>query len=259
MLSGNPSADHSRSPDDGGRGDVSIIIPCYNEAETIAGTVEAVTTHMSAALADLTYELILVNDGSTDSTRQVLEGLEGDVDQVRAIHFPANRGRGAAIKAGISASRGDHVICLDADLSYDVDHIGEILDTFEREPVADAVVVSPYMEGGTARGVPWKRLAVSRLANWVFSRLVTGRLSTVTCVVRGYRGDLIRSVPLVADGKELHLEIVRELGLRGANIVEIPGRLVWRRPKARRRGGGNLELLKTAGRHLLCILPGRGR
>lgn len=251
--------DSPRGPDGEDRESLSIIIPCYNEAGIIAGTAEGVRTYMSAALADLTYELILIDDGSTDGTRQVLEGLEGDVAQVRAIHFPANRGRGAAIKAGISASRGDHVICLDADLSYDVDHIGEIMSTFEVQPDTDAVVVSAYMREGSARGVPWQRLALSRLANWILARLVAGRLSTVTCVVRGYRGDLIRSIPLSADGKELHLEIVSKLGQHRANIVEIPGRLAWRRHRARKRGGDSRKLLGTASRHLLCVLPGRGR
>ena len=142
--------------------------------------------------------------------------------------------RGAAIRAGFEALLSSHIICLDADLSYDAAHISEILDCFKQDPQTDVVVVSAYMKGGTVEGVPWVKLFISKMANWLLAG--SFGLSTVTCCVRGYRGDLVRSMSFSEDGKEFHLEILRKLMARGANVVEIPGRLVWRdRTNERRR------------------------
>jgi hypothetical protein len=158
---------------------------------------------------------------------------------------------------GISSSRGDYVICLDADLSYDEKHIGSILDCFEGDPKTDVVVVSPYMKGGYTKGVPWGRLMVSRLANWILAGFFEGKLSTVTCVVRGYRGPLIRAIPLFEDGKEIHLEILRKLALYGARILEIPGRLEWKRTRKQPRERGKSNFFISAGKHTWYVFSSR--
>ncbi|MDA1141115.1 MAG: hypothetical protein O3B01_21315, partial [Planctomycetota bacterium] len=122
---------------------------------------------------------------------------------------------------------GDLVITLDADLSYDVEHIGDILKTFQGNSEIDTVVVSAYMKGGRVENVPWFRLFFSRMANWLLAPSFQNRLSTVTCLVRGYKGDLLRTLDLVSEGKELYLEILYRMEVQGANILEIPGKLKW--------------------------------
>lgn len=230
---------------------LSIIIPCYNEEATIQGTAETILAYMQETWPQYEYEIILIDDGSTDGTRDVLEKFRESHEEIETILFPFNRGRGEALKAGINSSRGFYVICLDADLSYDEKHIGNILSKFEENPSIDVVVVSPYMTGGTVQGVPFGRLLLSRLANWILAGFFSERLSTVTCVVRGYRGHLIRSVPMFERDKELHLEVLRKLALYGASISEIPGRLIWKEQKTQARRKTNLNFVGSAGRHLL--------
>lgn len=89
------------------------------------------------------------------------------------------------------------------------------------------------MKGGQVSGVPMKRLLLSKLANWILAGFFENNLSTVTCVVRGYRGTLIRQLPLFESGKELHLEILRKCAISGASILEVPGHLAWKESKAR--------------------------
>ena len=237
---------------------LSILIPCYNEGETISATQAAIRDYMVQHCSALEYELILVNDGSTDATAQVLDRLAGADARVRAEHLPFNQGRGAALRRGIEVSRGRRIICLDADLSYDVAHIGDILRAFETQPPPDVVVVSAYMRGGRQQGVPFSRLVLSRMANWILAGFFAGKVKTVTCVVRGYRGDLARALPLFERDKEFHLEILRKLALVGARIVEIPGRLVWNTTKHRPRRKTNLAFYDSALQHVfygLLIRP----
>lgn len=236
---------------------VSVVVPCFNEADRIAETVGAVKEYLRARLGSTSgFEIITVDDGSTDGTGRVLAELSQRESDLRLVSFPQNRGRGAALRAGIRESTGEYVIALDADLSYGVEHIGDMLDAFEKDRATDCVVVSAYMKGGRVQGVPRSRLFLSRLANWTLAQRFGGELSTVTCMVRGYRGDMVRSLPLREDGKTIHLEILRELRRRDAQIVEIPGRLVWTRPKSRACGKGTWPLLKAACEHLRFGLTG---
>lgn len=229
---------------------LTVVIPCFNEEKTILATAETVLHYMATHYPQHGFELLLIDDGSSDRTGEILQQLASQNPEVRCVYFPSNRGRGAAIKAGIEASTGQYLILLDADLSYDVAHIGEILQCIQRHPKTDVVVVSAYMRGGVVQGVPLSRLFISRMANWILAGFFADNLSTVTCVVRGYRGDAIRNIPLFEDGKQLHLEILRKMALSGANIREIPGRLIWKQKKHERRKN-NLNVAGSAKHHLL--------
>ena len=168
---------------------VSLIIPCFNEAFGIGKTYERLLAWYSESknLGVEALEIVFVNDGSSDNTPSILKGFEGNGDGVSVVvgGFEFNRGRGAALREGFVLSTGDLVIALDADLSYDESHITRILQAFKENPGADIVVVSAYMKGGSNSGVPWRRLLVSRIANWILARFLHRSLRTVTCVVRG--------------------------------------------------------------------------
>ena len=112
---------------------VSIIIPCFNEFTTIPATAQAVIGYMQKNYSEMAFELILVNDGSTDGTAPVLDQLARENMQIQVIHFERNKGRGAAIKKGIATSKNEFLILLDADLSYDVPHIGVIIESFKKD------------------------------------------------------------------------------------------------------------------------------
>ena len=231
---------------------ISIIIPCYNEEENILSTLESVIFYLRENYPSMEYEVIPINDGSTDRTCELIAACaDKNSEIISDCGFARNRGRGAAIKHGISVSSGEYVICLDADLSYDVDHIGGILEAFKQHPEPDVVLVSAYMPKGSVKGVPTARLWLSKFANWILSGSFPGGLHTVTCVVRGYKGDLLRRTPFFEDGKELHLEMLGKLSVQGAHVVEIPGRLHWKNTKQKPRRKTSLKFISSAKQHLL--------
>src|SRR4051794_24930331 len=92
---------------------VSLVVPTYNEARTIAEVVRR------AVATDLSLEIIVVDDGSTDGTADLLESLRGEIAAMTVLRHDVNRGKGAAVRDGIAATTGDFVVIQDADLEYD--------------------------------------------------------------------------------------------------------------------------------------------
>jgi glycosyltransferase involved in cell wall biosynthesis len=238
---------------------LSLVVPCFNEADCITRTVDSIITYMRETEPGLSYELLLVNDGSTDETLQVIEKLKTNYPIIKIVSYTRNMGRGYALKQGFNASQGEYVITLDADLSYDLDHIKEMLQPFRDNPKIDVVVVGAYHKDGVVQGVPFKRKLLSKTANHILRGFFENKITTITCVVRAYRGDLIRNLHFLENGKEIHLEILRKLNLMGAQIVEIPGRLIWKESTTGApRRSNNLNISSSAKRHLeyaLMIRP----
>ena len=114
---------------------LSIIIPCYNEAQDIAKNVQIVKDYLMTNNID--YELILVNDGSHDNTKEIIEFIPG----VTALSYEQNRGKGGAVKYGIENATGDYVLFMDADLSTDLSAINKML---ELAPNYDMVIGSRH-------------------------------------------------------------------------------------------------------------------
>lgn len=231
--------------------DLSILIPCYNEELTIEKTINTIMAYMREHYRNVTFKILVVDDGSTDNTLKILKDLQANLSALEILSYKKNKGRGYALIVGIKATSGDLVIALDADLTYDVRHIGEILQAFKENSKRDVIVVSAYMNGGVAKGVPLSRYFISRVANWILAGYFEPRIATVTCVVRGYKGPLIRSLTLLEQGKEIHLEILRKLNIVGANIHEIPGRLIWKPKETQSRRKSNVVVQKSAKKHLL--------
>lgn len=229
----------------------SVIIPCFNEEEVVERNALKVLEYLEKALgpSGRNFELILVNDGSEDKTAGIIASLSEKSNKILVKNFEVNKGRGAAMKAGLELASGKYLMFMDADLSYEVEHIGAVLEEFDHDANLDVVIISPYMRGGKTGNIPFSRLALSRAANWLLSGFFSDKISTVTSMVRAYRGEIIREIPLYETGKELHLEILRKLILVGAKIKEIPGELIW---KEDRNGRLNKrKVANSAGQHLL--------
>ena len=216
--------------------EISLVIPAYNEAGIIASTVREVDAFMRARMPGRTFEIIVVDDGSTDGMADRL--AEVDVPALRVVRHRRNRGRGAGIRTGFDSAEGDYILTLDSDLSYSPDHIPLLLAPLESGK-ADITLASAYHPEGEVRNVPLVRAKLSRWGNRVLSAGVRGRLHTLTCMVRGYRREVVQDLELVAEGKDLHIEIIQKANLFGHRIVEIPAKLDWRdKARARRIGKG---------------------
>ena len=110
--------------------DISVLVPLYNEAESLPSLHEWIVRVMKAHA--FTYEIIFVNDGSTDSSWQVIQSLRKEDNNVRGICFRRNYGKSAALHCGFQAVKGDVVITMDADLQDDINAIDEMLEKYEK-------------------------------------------------------------------------------------------------------------------------------
>lgn len=226
--------------------EISLVIPAFNEAAIITNTVRELDEYMRHSMVGRSFEIIVVDDGSTDGMADRLDELA--MKNLKVQRHPRNLGRGAGIRTGFAAASGEFVITLDSDLSYAPDHIPKLLAPLEAN-AADVVLASAYHPDGLVRNVPWFRAKLSYYGNKVLSAGVRGQLHTLTCMVRAYRRNVIKSLELVSPGKDLHIEIIQKANLFGYRIVEIPAVLDWRdKSRAKRVGkGGSFPLLAMSG------------
>lgn len=209
--------------------ETSVVCPFYNEA----GILEQAITQLLRQLESLEgeWELIVVNDGSTDGSEAIARRLEAQQPRLRVLGYPHNRGRGYALRTGIARARGDVIVTTEIDLSWGDRIVHELVEAMQRWPDTDVVVASPHLPGGRYRHVPAKRVWLSRLGNLVIRAAMSNAVTMNTGMTRAYRRRLIQSLPLSEDGKEFHLEVILKCSAFGARIREIPAVLEWKEYK----------------------------
>jgi len=224
--------------------DLSIIIPMFNEGENVEPTLSQVETELVSFQG--TYEIIAVNDGSLDNTLENLEKVATRNGRLRIVSHAKNIGRGMALRSGFKEARGEIVVSIDADLSYDPCYILDLLKILRNEEDIDFVLASPYMPGGGVQGVPLLRLWVSRLGNKVLRFAMPNRIYTSTGIFRAYRKKVLDSLELESEGKEIHLEILSKALALGYRVREIPAILT-----GRKKGKSKFKFKKTTVSHLV--------
>ena len=224
--------------------DLSIVIPMFNEGENVETTLKRVEESMFSFEGD--YEIIAVNDGSSDDTLEILQKIAARNGRVRVVSYKKNTGRGRALREGFKGARGDLVVSIDADLSYDPNYIPDFAETLRKEEDIDFVLASPYMPGGKVQNVPFMRHWVSRLGNKVLRLTMPNRIYTSTGIFRAYRRRVLDSLELESDGKEIHLEILSKAIALGFRVKEIPAILT-----SRKKGKSKFKFKKTALSHLV--------
>jgi len=194
---------------------LSIIIPCYNEAATIT---EVLARVARAKTCGLEKEVIVVNDGSTDETGQLLEGLQGD--GVKVIHHERNRGKGAAIRTALAQVTGDIVLIQDADLEYDPDEYSSLLQPMLNDHV-EVVYGSRMLRKGTRQGaLPFLvgGMLLSRLTNLLYEASITDEPTGY----KVFKASLLKSIDLKCTGFEFCPEVTAKVCKRGCEIKEVP-------------------------------------
>lgn len=205
---------------------VSVVLPVFNEAALLRNHVSEICAHLGRLEDRYRWELIIVNDGSPDGSGDIADELAAEYNNVIALHHPTNFGVGQALRFGFANTSGDYVVTMDVDLSYDVNHIEELVEHI-RTGGLKIVLASPYMTGGTIKSVPFVRKALSILGNKFLTFFSQANCSTVTCMVRVYDGPFIRALDLRSMGLDLMPEILYKAMILRAGIEEIPGRLDW--------------------------------
>jgi len=194
---------------------VSIIVPVFNEAGTVAAVVERLLTIAFSAPS----EIIVVNDGSTDGTRAALERLQPTA-AIQIIHIDRNRGKGYAVRQGFARARGSVVAIQDADLELDPAQLPDLVGPVLRGE-ADVVYGSRFLHPSSA---PFVTVAGNRLLTALTNLLFGSSLTDMETCYKVMRGDIARALVLSADRFDIEPEITVRLLLDGHRIVERPVR-----------------------------------
>lgn len=210
--------------------ELSIVIPALNESGIILENVDEVSIWIQKNMPSLTYEVLVVDDGSTDGMAELIQDAKATRTWLNVVSHSTNRGRGKGVRTGFENTTGKYIICLDADLSYSPDHIKPLLEPLLSD-LADVTLASPYHADGKVIDVPWQRAVLSKWGNRILGFGFGGSLKTVTCIVRGYTREAVENLELVSDGKELHLEVIQKILLLGFRVLEVPATLFWRDKK----------------------------
>jgi len=188
---------------------ISIVVPVYNEQESLAVLHQEILAEMETV--GMQFEVVFVDDGSTDGSWQVIAELAGKYASVKGIRFRRNFGKAAALSAGFSHAKGDPVLTMDADLQDDPAEISRFLDTL----AYGHDVVSGWKR---KRYDPWHKVFPSRIFNFLVSWLTGVKLHDHNCGMKCYRAEVFREVRLYG---ELHRFIPVLAAARGFRVGEI--------------------------------------
>jgi dolichol-phosphate mannosyltransferase len=191
--------------------DISVIVPIYNEEENL----DLLVTELWPAIEQLgrPFEVVLVNDGSTDGSLDKLRQIAAEHAEARVVDFRRNYGQTAAMMAGIDHARGTIIISIDADLQNDPADISKLLARLDE----GYDVVSGWRKNRQDAAI--RRNFVSRVANRLISRLSGVELHDYGCTLKAYRSDVVKGVRLYG---EMHRFIPIYASWQGARVTELP-------------------------------------
>jgi dolichol-phosphate mannosyltransferase len=225
---------------------LSVVIPAQDEAGSIAATVEGVVDVLRREEID--YEVIVIDDGSRDQTREVVDRIGSSNPRVRCHPSHYERGFGFAVRAGLDEFSGDAVAIVMADASDDP----EDLVRYHRllQEGWDCAFGSRFIHGAHVHGYPLPKLLMNRLANWVIRVLFRHRYNDTTNAFKAYRREVIETIsPLLSNHFNLTVEMPLKAIVRGHSYRVIP--ISWRN---RTYGRAKLALREMGSRYTFIVL-----
>jgi len=193
---------------------VSFLVPAYNEAATIEAVLDAVWA------LDLEKQIVVVDDGSTDGTADIVERWRADRDGVVLVR-KQNRGKGSAVRAAIPHVDGDIAVIQDADLEYDPSDVPALIEPIERG-VADVVFGSRLSGGRPQRAYLFWHLVGNRFLSFLTNLMFNTTLSDMETGYKAFRTDVLRSLELRQDDFGIEPEITGKVCKRKLRIYELP-------------------------------------
>ena len=221
--------------------DLSIVIPAYNEAANLPLLIKRITESVPKGLK---YEIIVVNDNSTDNTLEVLKKLEKKYKVLKHIDKKAERGVGTTIALGIRNAKGKFIITMDADLSHNPKYIHQFLEKIKE---CDMVIGSRYTEKGGMENTLLRKI-VSR-GFTLYARLMGLKVKDATSGYRIFRSEIFKDYEFKSKGFDIHIEIPMVANIKGYKIKEIP--IVYEK---RFKGKSKLKYAREGPRYVLRAL-----
>jgi len=198
---------------------LSVVVPVYNERYLVRDLLTRVLAVEDSCLGEL--EVLVVDDGSTDGTREILRQLAAGEPRLRYFEHARNQGKGAAIRTGIAAATGDLILFQDADLEYDPSDYPRLVRPF-LEDGADVVYGSRFLAADRRRVLRFRHSRINRWLTWLSNLLTDLDLTDMETCYKVFRTELLKSIPLRSNDFALEPEITAKIAKRGFRIFEVP-------------------------------------
>ena len=225
---------------------LSIVIPARDEEGCISSSVEHL--HLELRLQNVPHEIVVVDDGSSDRTWELLTALQAKIPELRPLQNTGAHGFGRAIIHGLNEMKGDAVVIMMADESDDSRDVVRYWEKLNEG--FDCVFGSRFMKGGGVIDYPWFKLMVNRCANTFLRLLFAIRLNDTTNAFKAYRRTVIDGCrPLISPHFNLTVELPLKAIVRGYSWTVMP--ITWRN---RRTGQAKLKLREMGSRYLFICL-----
>lgn len=227
--------------------DLSIIIPCYNEEESLPLLKKLLLEFKEKA--KLKFELIFVDDGSTDQTHKYLNEMFTEFSAVKVIKNTQNLNLGGAVKAGILFCQGKFTAVIDADGSYSPLKLLEMYQ-LALDKSYDVVSASAHHpEAGFAATTPWWRVFLSRSVQDLYNIILGTNYCSYTSIFRLYRTELLKSITVDSNNFMAMAEILSKLVLKKAKVVDFPAKSSYRQ-----HGVSKAKIFQTIKAHIIYLL-----
>jgi glycosyltransferase involved in cell wall biosynthesis len=191
---------------------LSVVVPCYNEQSTILALLDRVLA------SPWTAEVIVVDDGSTDASRELLDSVTDP--RVRVIHQPRNMGKGAALRTGIALATSDYVVVQDADLEYSPEEFGVLLEPLE-SGVADVVFGSRFLSGRPHRVLYFWHSLGNKLLTLLSNMFTDLNLTDMETCYKMFRREVIQAITIEEDRFGFEPEITAKVARGKHRIYEV--------------------------------------
>src|SRR6266576_3037979 len=204
---------------------LSIVIPCFNEEQRLPRTIEQIERYLDAR--NTRYELILVDDGSADGTRMIMDAAAERQGAIRIEALPRNRGKGRALAVGVEAAKGDEILLTDADLSTPIEELDKLQAALKNG--AGIAIGSRALRGSRIEiSQPVYRVLMGKAFNLIVQAVLLPGIWDTQCGFKLFRGDIARDVfaALTTDGFGYDPEVLYLAKKKGVRIAEVP--VVWR-------------------------------
>ncbi len=220
---------------------ISVVIPCFQEEDSVGQLLEKLSA-LQTRLPQYEFRFIIVDDGSQDSSVEVIQDLIADLPQFTLVQHEQNRGITAAIMTGLAFADTEICCSMDFDCSYEPEQFEHLIP---RIVGADLVTASPYHPEGRVLNVPAWRLAISRCASFAYGLVMRQKLHTYTSCFRVYRRRSVVDLDIRNDGFVGVAELLWRLDQSGGKIVEFPATL-----NIRQFGQSKMRVIEVTLEHL---------